>query len=163
MNASGGAQSIDKQLFSAELVAISVARLHAGKAACFDGLQSEHLSYSHPIVYTVLARLFYLVMLSEYVPEDFKCGMLIPIPKESGAKRALKTDQFRGITISPIISKVFENCLLTIYKDYLRTSERQFGFKKNTSCSHAIYSVRSVIDHFVSNDTTVNICCLDNI
>ena len=141
MNASGGAQSIDKQLFSAELVAISVARLHAGKAACFDGLQSEHLSYSHPIIYTVLARLFYLFMLSEYVPEDFKCGMLIPIPKESGAKRALKTDQFRGITISPIISKVFENCLLTIYKDYLRTSERQFGFKKNTSCSHAIYSV----------------------
>ena len=96
-------------------------------------------------------------VLSDYVPEDFKCGMLIPIPKESGAKRALKTDQFRGITISPIISKVFENCLLTIYKDYLRTSERQFGFKKNTSCSHAIYSVRSVIDHFVSNDTTVNI------
>ena len=104
----------------------SVARLHAGKAACFDGLQSEHLSYSHPIVYTVLARLFYLVMLSEYVPEDFKCGMLIPIPKESGAKRALKTYQFRGTTISPIISKVFENCLLTIYKDNLRTSERQF-------------------------------------
>ena len=103
----------------------------------------------------------YLFMLFEYVPEDFKCGMLIPIPKESGAKRALKTDQFRGITISPIISKVFENCLLTIYQDYLRTSERQFGFKKNTSCSHAIYSVRSVIDHFVSNDTTVNICCLD--
>ena len=87
--------------------------------------------------------------------------MLIPTPKESGAKRALKTDQFRGITNSPIISKVFENCLLTIYKDYLRTSERQFGFKKNTSCSHAIYSVRSVIDHFVSNDTTVNyIRCL---
>ena len=81
LNASGGAQSIDKQLFSAELVAISVARLHAGKAACFDGLQSEHLSYSHPIVYTVLARLFYLVMLSEYVPEDFKLGMLIPIPR----------------------------------------------------------------------------------
>ena len=29
------------------------------------------------------------------------------------------------------------------------------------SCAHAVYTVRYVIDHFVKNDTTVNICCLD--
>jgi hypothetical protein len=150
-----------KCLFSAELVSLAVASLHSGKAACFDGLQSEHLTFCHPIIYTVLSRLFYFIMLYCYVPRDFCCGLLIPIPKESGAKRALNVDQFRGITISPIISKVFENCLLTIYKDFLRTSDHQFGFKKKTSCSHAIYSVRYAIDHFVSNDTTVNMCCLD--
>ena len=100
-------------------------------------------------------------MLCGYVPRDFGCGLLIPIPKESGAKRVLMVEQFRGITISPIISKVFENCLLTIYKDFLGTSDHQFGFKKNISCSHAIYSVRYAIDHFVKNGSTVNICCLD--
>ena len=93
------------------------------------------------------------------MPKDFACGMLVPIPKESGAKRTLEVSEFRGITINPIISKVFENCLLTIDKDYLATSDYQFGFKKNISCAHAIYSVRYVIDHFVKNDTTVNICC----
>ena len=41
-------------------------------------------------------------MLSGYVPEDFRCGMLIPIANESGAKRAFTIDQFRGITISPV-------------------------------------------------------------
>jgi len=161
LNGFKNTQNVDKQLFCAELVALSVAKLHPGKATCFDGLQSEHISYCHPIIYTVLARLFYMIMISGYVPKDFKCGMLIPIPKETGTKKALKVDQFRGITISPVISKVFENCLLTVYKDYLTTSDRQFAYKNNSSCSHAIYSVRCVIEHFASNNTTVNICCLD--
>ena len=64
-------------------------------------------------------------MLSEYVHEDkvWYTKTVIPIPQESDAKIALKIDQFRGITISPIVSEVVENCLLTIYKDHLRTSE----------------------------------------
>ena len=158
---SKNASPVDRQIFSAESVAIAVANLNPGKAACFDSLQSEHLTHCHPIIYTVLARLFYFIMLHGYVPKDFACGMLVPIPKESGAKRVLGVNEFRGITISPIISKVFENCLLTMYKDYLATSDYQFGFKKKTSCAHAVYTVRYVIDHFVKNDTTVNICCLD--
>ena len=158
---SENAPLVDKELYTAEAVALAVANLNPGKAACFDGLQSEHLTYCHPIIYTVLSRLFYFILLYGHVPADFACGMLVPIPKDSGAKRALEINQFRGITVSPIISKVFENCLLTIYQNYLTTSDHQFGFKKKTSCSHAIYSVRYVIDHFVKNDTTVNVCCLD--
>jgi len=86
---------------------------------------------------------------------------MIPIPKYYTAKRTLGVENFRGITLSPIISKVFEHCLLLVYKDYLHTSDRQFGFKKNISCTQAIYTVRHVIDHFVTNGSTVNICCLD--
>jgi hypothetical protein len=72
-----------------------------------------------------------------------------------------RTNQFRGITISPVISKVFEHCLLFIYKDHLVTSDRQFGFKKHTSCAQAIFVVRKVIEHYVNNGSTVNVCCLD--
>ena len=78
---SKNASTVDRQLFSAESVALAVAKLNPGKAACFDGLQSEHLTYCHLIIYTVLARLFYFIMLHGYVPKDFACGMLVPIPK----------------------------------------------------------------------------------
>lgn len=88
-------------------------------------------------------------------------GFLIPIPKETGCKGTVGVDQFRGITISPIISKLFEHCALKMFKDYLHTSSRQLGFKKRLGCAHAIFSVRSVIDYYVSNDSTVNVCCLD--
>jgi len=39
-------------------------------------------------------------------------------------------DGFRGIAISPILSKVFEHCLLDRCKSLLRTSSNQFGFRK---------------------------------
>jgi len=68
---------------------------------------------------------------------------------------------YRAISISPIISKIFEHCILSRYGDFLATSPNQFGFKKNLSCGHAIYSVRKVVDHYVSAGSTVNVCLLD--
>ena len=44
---------------------------------------------------------------------------------------------------------------------FLATTDNQFGFKKGLSCSHAIYSIRSVIDEYVAGWFTVNVCALD--
>ena len=35
------------------------------------------------------------------------------------------------------------------------------GLKKCVGCSHAIFPVRSIVDQYVSNGSTVNICALD--
>jgi len=65
------------------------------------------------------------------------------------------------ITISPAISKVFESCILDRYKQYFVTSDYQFGLKKGLNCSHAIYSVKCVVDHYSQLGSTVNLCLLD--
>ena len=85
----------------------------------------------------------------------------IPIPKNDSNSKILTSDDFRGITISPIISKVFENCLLIIMNEYLETSDSQFGFKKELGCTQAIYTVRSTVDYFTINNSTVNLCTID--
>jgi len=36
-----------------------------------------------------------------------------------------------------------------------------FGFKKGSSCGHAIYSVRKVVDQYAACGSTVNVCLLD--
>jgi len=41
------------------------------------------------------------------------------------------------------------------------TSPNQFGFKRGSSCSHAIYSVRKVVEHYMNGGSTVNVCLLD--
>ena len=46
-------------------------------------------------------------------------------------------------------------------KSYFTTSERQFEFKENVGCSSAIYCLRKTVDHFTSNESTVNICALN--
>jgi len=70
-------------------------------------------------------------------------------------------DDFRGISISPTISKVFEHCILDRHCEFVVTSDNQFGFKKRSSCAHAIFSLRSVVDYYVKCGSTINICALD--
>lgn len=74
---------------------------------------------------------------------------------------ACSTDDYRGITVSPVISKMFEHCLLSKYQQYLTSSDCQFGFKKNIGVNHAIYSVRKTVEYFLERDSTVNLCSID--
>jgi len=73
----------------------------------------------------------------------------------------LSYDDFRGITIDPVISQIFECCLLTYFEKYLLTDKRQFGFKKGIGCSHAIHIVKKTIYYFVNYGSTVTLGCLD--
>lgn len=54
-----------------------------------------------------------------------------------------------------------EKCILENFEKYFKSSDKQFGFKKNIGCCHTIYSLRLVVDYFVDNGSTVNLCSLD--
>jgi len=43
---------------------------------------------------------------------------------------------FRGISISCVMSNVFEHRVLDRFGTFLATTDSQFGFKKATGCSH---------------------------
>jgi len=51
-------------------------------------------------------------------------------------------EDFRGIAISPIISKLFEYCFIEKFGEFLSTDSKQFGVRKGMGCNHAIYTVR---------------------
>jgi len=131
-----------------------------GKAAGSDSLTCEHLQFAHPIVTVCITKLFNLMLTANFVPDDFGLGIIIPIPKGESKTFNDKPEDFRGITISPIISKVFESCLNVFLESFLKTSDRQFGFLKNSGCSHAIYLIRKATDHFNQNSSTINLCSL---
>jgi len=52
-------------------------------------------------------------------------------------------------------------CLLELYSEFPYSNDMQFGFKKQLSCSHSIYIMRKVVDYFVANGSTVNLCSVD--
>ena len=60
-----------------------------------------------------------------------------------------------------MISKLFEHCLLVQFSKYFVTSYNQLGFKPKSGCQHAIYTVRKVVEYYITNSSTVNVCCLD--
>ena len=56
---------------------------------------------------------------------------------------------------------MFEHCVISRFGKFLTTNDNQFGFKKSIGCSNAIYTVRCVVDKFISNGSTVHLCAID--
>lgn len=137
-----------------------ISTLKRGKASGFDSLSNEHIMFSHPILVNLLMHLFNAMILFGYVPDAFGVGVIIPLIKNNDADSG-NIDNYRGITLSSCISKLFELCLLLHLKSYLKTSDLQFGFKEDLGCIHALYTVRAVLDYFNKNGSTVTLCALD--
>ena len=95
-----------------------------------DRFTAEHLQNCHPIVTLTITRLFISMLALHYVPDAFALRLTIPIPKCDTKRIYDKIDDYRGITISPVISKIFELCLARCLQNYLNSSNRQFGFRK---------------------------------
>jgi len=100
-------------------------------------------------------RLFSMILKSGYVPKEFGQGVVVPIIKDKSGNPSL-IDNYRPFTLSPVFSKVFEHCLMSIFSEYISSDNLQFGFKCNLSCSHAVFTLRTVCDYF--NDRGSNVC-----
>ena len=79
----------------------------------------------------VLSKFFNLCMSVGYVPLSFGMSYTVPILKDKNTVhcKSIPVDDFRGISISPTISKVFEHCIFDRYCEFFVTSDNQFGFK----------------------------------
>lgn len=152
----------DDHTIDTELVSSVISRLQCGKAADMDGLTAEHILYSHPALCVLFCKLFKLIMACKYVPVGFRYSYIVPVPKIKDLRsKSLTYNDFRGIAISSIISKVFEYCILDRFNSYLSSSDIQFGFKKNSGCRNAIYTARTIVERLNKNGSTANICAID--
>jgi len=130
--------------------------LKRGKAAGHDELTVEHLVHAHPILVVLLSLLFNIIILHGIVPLDFGKGIIVPLIKNMDSDKT-SCDSYMGITLSPVLSKVFELVLMNDLQSYLQSDDLQFGFKQNSSCAHAIFTLRSVVDHYCHSESTVTI------
>ena len=147
--------------FSSELIACSMENLSLGKSGGIDTLTKEDLFYSHPIICSLYSILFNYMLRYSYVPKQFGKGITIPIPKGDNTKGGHNIDSFRGITLSPVVSKLFEHCILTMFSRYFKSCDSQFGFKSKIGCTHAIFAVRKIVEFYVENNSTINLCFMD--
>jgi len=122
--------------------------MQLGKAAGVDGIETEHLRYAHPRICVMLSLLFSAMIIHGIVPSMFGLGITVPLLKGHNLDSCV-SDNYMGITLNVHISKVFEMCILEVYGDYFTTSDLQYGFKKRVGCSHALYTVKSIVQHFI--------------
>ena len=95
-----------------------ISNLERGKAVDID----KHLQYNHALLPVVLSRLFNLMIYNGCVPRKFGQSCTVPILESSCNMFAesLAVDDFRGVSISPAISEVFERCISDRYDEFFR-------------------------------------------
>jgi len=63
------------------------------------------------------------------VPEAVGCGLIVPLVKDKLGDHN-KVENYRGITLTPVISKLSESVILQLIENKMQTDNLQFGFKK---------------------------------
>ena len=129
------------------LINVFVVSINLRKACEPDELSAEQLVNIHPMLVMHLCALFRSLLFYGFVPDGFGRGIVIPLFKDkSGNVNSL--DNYRGITLIPVIAKLFELIILDLSADCLITDDLQFGFKSNVGCANALFTFRSITDYF---------------
>ena len=118
--------------FDAELVDNAIMKMKRGKAAGLDNITVEHLRVSCYTLYCVLCKLFNFMIHCSHVPDCFGMSYAVPIMKNNvnTNNRTITFDDFRGISISPVISKVFEHCVPERYCDYFTACDKKLDLRR---------------------------------
>ena len=134
-------------------------KIKVGKATA-GIVKPQHFIYGGPRLLQHFQILFNSMLQHGFVPTEFLKGTISPIIKDSQGD-ASDPSNYRGITLSSLPSKLFEFAIQLKTSHLLITDDLQFGFKRRTSTSHAIYCLKSTIDHFVSHNSRVYVAFLD--
>ena len=107
------------------------------KQKCATGLDNIPASFLKDTAYVIakpLAHIINLSMTTGIVPDDLKSARITPVYKSGDAH---KFDNYRPISILPLVSKVFEKCVHGQLMKYLESnnllSSYQFGIRSKRS------------------------------
>ena len=100
-------------------------------------------------------------MLSHfYAPSSFCISTMVPIPKKSIGAMGEITN-YRGIALSSLLSKIFDNCIISNQYDSLFTNDLQSACKSQTSTIHCVSSIFETTNYYVSSAGATHVCMLD--
>ena len=134
--------------------------LKKGKSSDDSLINAEHFFNAPLALYDRLQRLFNAMLAHGRVPRQFQRGTIVPIVKDNNGNKG-DLNNYRGITIAPIISKIFEHTLLIVFHSYLTTSSYQFGFKRKSSTSQAVNCLKECINYYTRHGSNVYCSFLD--
>ena len=141
-------------------VQAAIAKLKPHKNDGDIGLSSNHFIHADRDFSIHVAFLFSAIITHGSVPSDFLTSTIIPIPKNRHVS-ASNSDNFRGIALSSVYGKLFDNVILCKYYDKLASSDLQFGFKPNSSTNMCTMVLKETISYYVRNNTPVFCTFLD--
>ena len=101
----------------------------------------------------LLCKLFNYMYSNCIYPENWTKGIIVPIPKKGNIN---DVNNYRGITLSSILSKIFSSLLDIRLRTWSESnnllSQYQFGFRTGKSTTDCIFVLKSIIDKVINNE-----------
>ena len=153
-------QYSDAMQVGVEEVHTYVKNLKMGKSRGPDGLCAENIFFCSARIVVLLSLLFTAINVHGVMPENMITSQISPIVKNKCGNLSDKNN-YRPICVATVISKIYEQSLLDRCKEYLQSTDNQFGFKPKHSTDQCIYVLKEIIDYYLSRDSPIFICFLD--
>ena len=94
-----------------EEIDTAISKLQRGKACGQDGILPEHIIYGGSNYRLWLLKVFNAIIDLEVVPPSLLRAIIVPIYKGKG-RDPLSMDNYRGISLTSVIGKLFERIVL---------------------------------------------------
>ncbi|CAC5359842.1 unnamed protein product [Mytilus coruscus] len=114
-----------KKPYKEDDISKAIDNLNTSKSPDEYGSCAEHLKLAKETVTPTLTNIFNNILINRAVPTEFKSGILTPVLKKE--KNQCLVSSYRGITVTPVISKLHELCILGKLSITPNT-DLQFGF-----------------------------------
>jgi hypothetical protein len=139
-------------VFTKESIAKALNNLKIGKAPGIDDIPNEFLKYGGDIMIKSLSDLFTCISDFEMIPDDWCKGIIKPLHK-SGSIYDL--DNYRGITLTSNVNKVFSKIMETLILDSLESNnilgETRGVFRKARRIEDQIFSLQGIASLYKSS------------
>ena len=147
---------LDARISTDELCAV-LKQMKNGKAPGMDGIMIDIYKVLPQLYLNLLVHLWNKILETSQIPHHWCTGIIVPIHK-SGDK--LDVDNYRGITLLPVIAKL----LFAIISNRLylwAESNEQFGFRTNHRSVDAMFILNALIENAKSKRTNLYCCFVD--
>ena len=146
--------------FTLENIIDAVFSMKKNKCADDQAINAEHFFNAPLALFDRLQHMFNSMLRHSFVPKQFQRGTIVPIVKDRNGDQG-DLNNYRGVTIASIVSKVFEHSLRICFSEYLSTSRYQFGFKRKSSTCHAVFCLKETVNYYTTHGSNVYCSYLD--
>ena len=132
------------------MILLSLCNLEVGKSPGHDGISVTIIKWCLPYILAPLVAIFNAFLKLGTYPKIYKLAKVTALFK-GGIDS--EVDNYRPISVLPVLNKVFEKIIHNQLIDFLDShnvlSKNQFGFRRKHSTSHAISCLyETLIDNF---------------
>jgi hypothetical protein len=153
--------NLDFKISNAEINK-AIAKLKNEKSAGPDGIRNEMIKHGQSTLLPSVNKLFNLIMTSSQYPSGWSKGTILPLHKK-GSKE--DPSNFRGITLSNCLSKLFNSILNTRLTSFLEDrkalAKEQIGFKQNHRTTDHMLILRTIMEKYKKARKQLYVCFVD--